>query len=332
MREDESRGSKKKRRTAPHGKRPADDEEDESSEERSVARPDGRAVTNGSTQPLKRAEPLSRKLDPSGNRPVGVSGDKVDSDYHVAHIQIKHIDEMPSNSPWCHVVPDENFNIYRVFMCVGRTLRITASDLVSCDEANFKNLQQSIDASQSEQMELGSESNGEELSVKFVALPKNDKEASVEVTLVRGSEEIKSRILFMLTGYAEEQRVLKPGERFTTEAVSVFHDSDLLQSRKGEFSISPEHAADDPFTSDCKKWLNNTSGHLDFRLPKMIGTAKCTKEFRILRKNKFDVMAAYKLVIQFFTFSFENIPVELIKGQDISQPIRLTSKPVDMIS
>jgi hypothetical protein len=62
----------------------------------------------------------------------------------------------------------------------------------------------------------------------------------------------------------------------------------------------------------------------------MIGTANRTQEFIILRKNKFDVMAEYKLVIQFFTFSFKNIPKELIKGQDISQYIRLTSKPVDM--
>ncbi len=145
--------------------------------------------TNGLTQSLNRAESVIGNQDSSGSGPAGVSGDKMDSDYHVAHIEMKHIDESPviSSSPWCHVVNDQSFKDFQVFMCVGKTLKITTSDLVRCDAASFKNLQQSIDATQSEQLELGSESNGQELSVKFVALPKHNKEARVEVTLVRGS-------------------------------------------------------------------------------------------------------------------------------------------------
>jgi hypothetical protein len=51
--------------------------------------------------PFTTFKAFSGNQDPSGNRRVGVSGDKMDSEYHVAYIEMKHIDndEVPSFSP-----------------------------------------------------------------------------------------------------------------------------------------------------------------------------------------------------------------------------------------
>jgi hypothetical protein len=57
--------------------------------------------------PFTTFKAFSGNQDPSGNRRVGVSGDKMDSDYHVDHIEMKHIDddEVPSNSPCLLLIP-----------------------------------------------------------------------------------------------------------------------------------------------------------------------------------------------------------------------------------
>jgi hypothetical protein len=269
------------------------------------------------------------------------SGDEMQRDHDVVHIEMTHIvSKIYSETPRCHIVPSEQDtnNNDQVFMCVGETLRIKASDLLRCDEsaARFKNLQQSIDAvtdaAQLRQMELVSENNGNILRVKFVAMPKQDEESIVEVTLVTDFGEIKRRMLFMWSGYAEEQLVLVPGSKFTIEVSSVFHGIEVPQRRKGTFGISRDHASDDSFTSDWIK-LDSLSGQLEVRLPEMIGAAHRTQEFCIMRQNMFGVKDEFKLVIHFVTLSFDNIPEELIKGQDISPAlaIRLISKPVDII-
>jgi len=215
----------------------------------------------------------------------------------------------------------------------GRKYEITAEALMM-PGARFENLSQSIGNNPA------ISKNGEALIALFkLPVHDGDRRVPVKMRIPDAAEVCDCVIVFKVTAplrYAHPERILRPEKQtivFNLE-VQPLNCEAQSQARMGEFSIIPKDLSES-FVSNLD--LDPQSGKLTVRLPRAVNlfkgrmseedSSEKTLELFIEQKNKMGERTMHVFGFERVKFAFSNIPDELIKGQNITGPISLTSVP-----